>query len=124
MTHRGRRYYITEKYLGSQLSFKPLSCIIATGGEKIDLIAEKCHFWPKFQNSKCPNSVICHSLRGLTYKSVCSSLSTIRIYRSHTWIIPGIRPSWTKFQGLRLIMSKTRFFMNDHKLRLKIHNFR
>ena len=49
-------------------------------------------FRPKFSTSKCLNFGICHSLRGLTYMSVFSSSSIIRIYYSHNWIIPGIKP--------------------------------
>ena len=52
---------------------------------------KKCHFWFKISNFKL-NFGICQSLRGLAYMSVFSSLSSIRIYYLHTWIISWIRP--------------------------------
>ena len=59
-------------------------------------------FWLKFLTSETPNSRFCHSLRDTPYIGLCSSMSTISIYQSHTWIIYGIRRSraWTKFQGV------------------------
>ena len=64
---------------------------------------ENCHysrviFGPKFPTLKCLNFVI---LKALTYMSVFSSASTIKIYQSRTCIISGIRPP-----GLRSYLAK------------------
>ena len=52
-----------------------------------------------------PNFGICHSLRGLSYISVCSSSSTIWINKSYTWIISEIKPSLNEFsRGATIII--------------------
>ena len=67
--------------LRSQLLFKPPQVRLSfPSDEKIDMIAEKYKFWPKFPTSKTPYSRICHSLRVLISKGVCASTYGIRIY--------------------------------------------
>ena len=93
---------------------------------KLTFWPKKCHFWAKISNFKCPDFGVCHSLRGLTYMSVFSSSSTIRIYKStpgpfleldppgrsfrvcSTWI------AWIKCPFVPL-KYKTQFIMIDHK---------
>ena len=102
MSHRGKgvphigNFCIPNNSLWFVLSFKPLNGVLAPP------VVRKHIFFSKFPTSKCPNSRICHLLRGPTCMSVFSWTSTIRISQSHTWIISGIRPlpPWTVFQGV------------------------
>ena len=80
MSHRGKgvphigKFCIPNNSLWFVLSFKPLNGVLAPPScEKTQIC------FSKFPTSKCPNSRICHSLRGPTYMSVFSSTSTIRI---------------------------------------------
>ena len=69
MSYRGEVQYIPNsfaRYISSrsELSFKPLKVVLsASGGKKIDIIAEKMLF--SGQNSKAPNSP-----SGMTYIGV------------------------------------------------------
>ena len=49
----------------------------ARSGKKIDIMAKRDFFWPKFPTPKTTGSRFCNSLRGSTYIDVCNSVYCI-----------------------------------------------